>query len=460
MIGRAAGERQGGPAVPAATRLGPVDELTCCYDSAAEPANVHIEVWLPGRLDLDAFGASVLAVLAARPRARARRRAASRWLASSYWEYPPVLDADPVQVTAAADEAEIARWRAGFLSAAPSLDSAPPVRFLLVRGPDGDRVMLNAHHAVLDGLSCLELLRAVAAGYGGQSGPGPGDAPHGSAWLEDGPALAGAAPRPGGLIRRPAGLIRRPAGLVPRPAVRIAGRLDAGQHRNLPGYGACLISWDGLAAVARQLRAMGGSVNDLLIAAMIATIGGWNSSNGGRAGRVMITMPVGDRAMTRVHGMLGHTSRLATVTARPAAGMSCLELIGTVSQQTSWAKEHRGPQLDPASRLLAAAPLPVPVRRCLLRAGLRTAGSWLCDTSLVSNLGVIGPLRFGQAVAGAAWFSTSAHMPRGLSLGAVTVGGRLHLTFRYRHALFGEAAAAEFAGRYRDALNDFAGAQL
>jgi hypothetical protein len=39
-------------------------------------------------------------------------------------------------------------------------------------------------------------------------------------------------------------------------------------------------------------------------------------------------------------------------------------------------------------------------------------------------------------------------MPLGLSLGALTAGGRLHLAFRYRHPLFSEAAASRFADYY------------
>jgi hypothetical protein len=52
------------------------------------------------------------------------------------------------------------------------------------------------------------------------------------------------------------------------------------------------------------------------------------------------------------------------------------------------------------------------------------------------------------------WFSTTAHMPRGLSVGAITVGGRLQLCFRYRQALFDEAAAAEFVALYAAALRE------
>ncbi len=46
------------------------------------------------------------------------------------------------------------------------------------------------------------------------------------------------------------------------------------------------------------------------------------------------------------------------------------------------------------------------------------------------------------------WFSAPARMPCGLSLGAATVGGQLHLAFRYRHPLFSPDAARRFADRY------------
>jgi hypothetical protein len=43
----------------------------------------------------------------------------------------------------------------------------------------------------------------------------------------------------------------------------------------------------------------------------------------------------------------------------------------------------------------------------------------------------------------------------GLSLGTVTVGGRLHLAFRYRHPLLDAGAARRFAERYAAALDLF-----
>ncbi len=226
--------------------------------------------------------------------------------------------------------------------------------------------------------------------------------------------------------------------------------------RGRPGYGAHLLSWDGL-AVSGPLRSAGVSVNDVLIAALMVTIGDWNESHGGNRDQIKITMPVGDKAQAGRDGRWANMSRLTTVAARVPAGTVPADLVAGVASQTRAAKTSHGPQLDLGSRVLAAAPLPVTVKHVVLRSALRIAGPLLCDTSLVSNLGVVDTLAFGATPATEVWFSTSAHMPRGLSLGAVTAGGALRLTFRYRRALMSGADAAEFGGRYLKALDQLAG---
>ncbi len=55
--GTRAGGRAGGP--PMIERFALADELTCYYDSASEPANVHLEAWVTGRLDPAAVRAAV-----------------------------------------------------------------------------------------------------------------------------------------------------------------------------------------------------------------------------------------------------------------------------------------------------------------------------------------------------------------------------------------------------------------
>ena len=46
-------------------------------------------------------------------------------------------------------------------------------------------------------------------------------------------------------------------------------------------------------------------------------------------------------------------------------------------------------------------------------------------------------------------------MPLGLSMGTATLGGRLHMTYRYRHPQFDRDAARRFAERYEAALDLF-----
>jgi hypothetical protein len=76
------------------------------------------------------------------------------------------------------------------------------------------------------------------------------------------------------------------------------------------------------------------------------------------------------------------------------------------------------------------------------------------DTASLSNLGVVDELpSLGEAgpVRGL-WLSPPGRMPLGASIGVLTLDGRLHLTLRYRHALFDEDAAKAFVDIYRDVL--------
>src|SRR5215467_4112838 len=251
------------------------DELTCYYDRPSEPANVHVEVAVPDRLGAAAIRESVRAVLAAEPELRVRRAPGGSWRSGHRWEFPVPPVTDLVGVESYADQAELDRRRDAFLSGSPSLDLAPPLRFLHATGPAGDHLILNAHHAFIDGLSCLRLMREVAARY------------HGVDTRQAAPQEAGtdhvrSRARPSGGIR-PA---RRadPAGqgdLVARErpehgrSARIAP--GAGRHKAAPGYGTQLLSWDAN-AVAGSLRQAGASVNDLLIAALMMTISDWNET--------------------------------------------------------------------------------------------------------------------------------------------------------------------------------------
>ena len=474
------------PGRPARRRFSVADELTCYYDRPGEPASIHLEARVAGRLDLGALRAAVQAVLAAEPGLSVRRAGTGRWRTGWHWESaaPDVDEGALVRFATPAGEAELGAQRARFLSERIPLERVPPLRFLLASGPDGDCLIVNAHHALLDGYSCLRLLRAVADEYSrlamgaragaaaaGAAGPAGAAAaePAGAAAGEPAgaaavPAAGGGAPGgclPGRVPAPPAGRGRLPAGWrFARPA-RVAAEpgSDGPGGRTGPGdgYGLCQVAWDGLDRAAGRLRMLGASVNDLLIAAMAITITGWNESHGARPGPVRVTMPVGDRAQAGPRGAWANASRLTTVTVPGAAGSDLARVIAIVAAQTARSKAAVGPQVGGSLTAVARAPLPVAVKGVLLRAALRVAGPALCDTTLVSNLGAVEPPCFGALPPPGLWFSTTAHMPRGISLGAVTTGSRLRLSFRYRQALLADPAAAEFAGRYLAVLTAFAG---
>jgi len=423
-----------------------VDELNCYLDSPAEPNNVQLEVWLPGHLSPERLRAAVAAALADVPAARARRAAGTWWRAGYAWEFPPEADANPVSVTGWRTEAELGAARTRFLAAAPDLDRSPPFRLLLAQGPGWDSLILNAHHAAFDGRSCVRLLRLIAARYsGGQRR---------EALAQERGSVA--RPRSGSPAIAPRTVSGSRRSGLPLPSwntARIASEhADRRAARGAPGYGLRLLEWPGVpAAPPPQSRV---TVNDLLIAALIETITRWNTARRRRTGRIRISMPVDTRLAGR-GDELGNLSRLCTVTVDPSR---VADLTLAVAGQTRQAKSRPGPLVGPAQAAVARTRLPAGVKRGLLRLALRSVGTIRCDTSLLSNLGnITDPPKFETLTPTRMWFSTSAHMPRGLSVGAVTVGGRLSLCFRYRNALLDAASGRDFAAEYAAALSALAG---
>ena len=446
---------------PASRRsFGIVDELNCYFDSAAEPNNVHMEIWLPGHLDPGRLRVAVTAMLAGQPRAGARRAERGWWRRGYAWEFPPRADLDPVSTACWRTEADLDLARARFLATAPPLDRSPPFRLLLARGPGRDSLILNAHHAAFDGRSCLRLLSLIADRYdaGRPAEPAGTDlfrAPAEPPGRPQPPGRQPSAVRPPASqlpgSRSPARPLGRPAGRTARIAPRHAG---GGRPRRAPGYGFALLGWPGVPAAPQPENGPGVTVNDVLIAALIRAVLQWNAPAHRRPGRVRISMPADARPPGR-GDELGNLSRLCTVAADP---LSAATLTENVAEQTRRAKHQPGPLVSPAQAAVAKAPLPASVKRRVVRLAVRCLGRLECDTSLLSNLGNITDApRFGMISPVRMWFSTSAHMPRGLSVGAITVDGRLQLCFRYRHALFDAAAADDFVAEYAAALAALAG---
>ena len=289
------------------------DEMVCYFDTAAEPANVHLEMCLPGRLDQPAFCTAAVTAIRAEPQGSQQASPGRRPAPSLRVGAPGRLDTDPVSFTTFADGAELARQRTAFIGRSPSLEVSPPVRLLVASGPDADYVILNAHHAAMDGQSCLELLRDIGRRYRGVPPGGttpepgleqratrhaglPGTGPVSSALTDVSPAPA----KPGLLGRRRSG----------RPA-RIAA--EGGSQR---GYGLHMMLLPGIPIVQEFATGGRATVNEALITSLITTIGRWNAEHGRPARLIRITVPVNARKPNELSSA-GNHSRLVTIAALP-----------------------------------------------------------------------------------------------------------------------------------------------
>ena len=397
---------------------------------------------VPGRLDPRAFRLAATAALMANPRASSRR-AAHRLLSGSYaWEHPASLDIDPVAFTTCSDAAELAAKRTEFISRSPSIDVSPPAHLLIASGPDCDYILLNAHHATMDGLSWLDLLRDIGRRYRSSTGLDP-DPPAAGPIATAGDVAPFGGPHSG---QAP----RRRARLLPRRPARVAA--DGGGRR---GYGLHLTLLPGLPAVRPFEDGNKATLNEALIAALIVAIGRWNDQRGEPARPVRITVPFNARQPGDLQAA-GNHSRLVTITAVPPQPGGDMEpLLRDVASQARHARQRPGPQLGGGSRSLAAIWCPAAVKRLVVRLALRTVGGVICDTAMLTNLGnVPDPPNFGQTADVTMAFSAQAQLPRGLTVGVITAGGQLQLTLRYNRALFDATAADKFVAGLVTALGE------
>jgi hypothetical protein len=446
--------------------LTPIEELDLYLENAAEPSLIQLETPVRGHLDRAVLDSALADVLAADPAARRHLAATSWWCRRLRWEA-----GEPVNLagTAAggcsapgrgAGLLTVAGWRTADqlaelrerLSAWPIPLSDRAVRLTVAAGPEHDVVIQQTHHAAFDGISSLALLAAISAAYRERAGnlpeTGPRIAPPLSFRLSmtDGSASSrGAGRSPVALAR----IVARLPGAVTRVAAQTAwpGRPGYGSaHRSVP-----------VPRPARQGSGPFPTVNDLLVAALIRTVDRWNAAHGRRSGRIRISVPVNGRDHGSRWAGPGNQGRLIRVTARPREHADPARLLAHVATQTRAGKQRPPAGLDAASRLLAAGWAPGVLKRWTVRLARRVAAPVCGDTALLSNLGAIpDPPSFGGGT-GPLWFSGPAQMPRGLGVGAVTVGDRLHLCVHYRYALLDRDAAADFTALYCQALGELAG---
>jgi len=326
--------------------------------------------------------------------------------------------------------------------AGPPLTELPPFRVLLAHHPGGDVLMLNLNHAAVDGFGAVRVLDRLARIYAANAGP-----PDALDFLAcaDLPVQP-AAPSPARLVRLGRTALERLRDALSKPPH--LARDEAGDR---PGYGFHL---HGLSAQGtRDVTGGGGASHDALVAALHLTIARWNSRHDMPGRRIGVLVPVDLRPgelPEHVVANLSVNTRLSTTPRERATPASALRAI-------TWHSER-----DRATRtgiaLIAA----------LQRAGMLAlwakqssivlqplAGNDRADAAMICDLGSLPAApRFGGEAGEVRelWFSPPSRSPRCLCVGTVTLEGRLYVTFRYPHALFGANAVRRFADLYLSQL--------
>jgi NRPS condensation-like uncharacterized protein len=422
---------------PTSVPLNRLDELFLILDDGAEPWNVHFEVRAACRLDADRLAEAIRVAALRHPLARARLAEWRHSDCSYRWEIADSLVDVPLEIVACDNETELAAARERLLSRSPSLDAAPPFVVLLAHENGGDTVIMNLHHAAGDGIGAARLMLSILRAYAGADDPAPPLDPLG---VRDVGALAGAASFADHIVRLQA--LARHTMQQWIPAARVA--VDGGGDR--PGYGVetlALSSTETAAVHAR--RTDGTTVNDVLLAAMAVAVRRWNAGHGATARRVTLSMPVNLRPREWRSEVVGNFASYVTVSGSMADDLPCaLEYVG---RQTRAIKRDglAGLVVD----LLAGYSMLTIAAKRRLPDIIALTGDAVVDTASLSNLGTLADM--GDDIE-AVWFSPPGRMPLGAALGVATHHGRLHLTLRYRHAQFDQAAASAFVRLYHDVL--------
>lgn len=443
MRTRSLGHRHAGSAAagfPPRLCFNVVDEAVHLLGSEAEPWSIHLEARVSGRLDEARLRAAVATAMARHPMARVRKAASRLWDRGYCWEVTPSLDVDPVLVIDCAGDAELDAARDAAQSFAVPLVELPPLRVRLIHHPGGDVVMLNLNHTATDGFGGVRILRSIARAYAGDPDPVP-DVDHPS--VRNLQAALGAG-HPATRARRTRTLLRKAGDMIAAPA-----RIAAEEGRARPGYGLHQVRLSTQRTAALLEFRHGGTVNDVLLAALHLAIDGWNTEHGAACRRIGVMLPINLRPPEWRDEVVGNFSLMGTISTTAAERSGPAATLDAVRARTQAMK--RGGTGAALIEVLALSPwVPLWAKQATSPL-LWLTGNRLVDTAMLSNLGRMDePPRFGADAGDTVevWFSPPCRMPLGLAVGAVTVAARLHLVFRYRHPLMSPGAARRFAASY------------
>ena len=358
------------------------------------------------------------------------------------------LKRDPLEVIVCDDDVALDEARSRLHGTVVPVTQFPPLHVYLARHPRGDVLMFNLNHAASDGFGALRVLRRIARAYAADP---DAETPLDFVAVQDLPVRPAPARVPV-LLRYYKRAIERLRDLRDQPA-----QLAADGPSDRPGVGFHLVSLS--AQETRQVvdvEHTRASTNVLTAALHVATAD-WNEQHDVSGRRIGVLVQADLRPVQWPQDTLGNFSVTARMSTTRRDRASPRRTLRAITGQIARNKRTRTgtaliASLESTGLLALWAKQSIVVLQPL-------TGNNKVDTSVLCNVGSLDTVpSFGRDVGEVEdlWLSTPARAPLSLCLGAVTVGGRLHLTFRYPHRLFSPDAARRFADSYLEHVRSVA----
>jgi hypothetical protein len=320
------------------------------------------------------------------------------------------------------------------------LTTLPPLHAYLARHPAGDVLMLNLNHAATDGFGAMRVLYRIARAYADRGEPA---VPLDFLACHDLPV------RPAPAVKST--VVRSCESATARLRDRLAPHapLAADEPASDPGYGFLYVGLTPEQTHYVHGVERTGAQGNVLLTALHLAIGDWNRRHGIPDRRIGVLVPVNLRPDEWREDTIGNfsvTTRMSTSRRDRASAAAAQKAVTTEAARNKRTRTGIGlvAGLERAGMLGLWAKQSRVVLEPLTDHS-QVDAAMLCDLERLDEAPSFGP-DAGDIVE--LWFSTPARSPRILSIGAVIVAGRLHLTFRVPYRLFGPEASRRFADCY------------
>ncbi len=304
-------------------------------------------------------------------------------------------------------------------------------------------LLLMAHHAAFDGVSCIAILKSLCECYSG-------DPNWESALFHISNELKVGQQGNGG--KNIASKNPKNRSLKYLPFIHKVTRIHRTVSSNIPGYSVVnrSLSQSEFEIVSKRRKIYNATVNDLLLMAFNNAIDKWNNSNKSETDLTLITMPINLRPESGRYLGIGNFTAAVPIGSNLSDRVNSVQLLNAISAQTSTFKATpASPIFQMINEILSRPPLVN-----LILAAYNPLGNKYVHSAILSNLGRIQEV----LVLGASskvnhiYFSTAGRMPRGVAIGAIGYDSSIDLTLRYRNAQFEKGDALHFLDLFVDAL--------